>query len=76
MRLVFLGLLASRPASTMRARALPLARPGRRGHEVTVIMPPWQRPGGGRPRLGGRAVPGLRPVNVSSAVCACPVWAT
>lgn len=65
MRLVFLGPFGLAPKGTMRARALPLARAlARRGHEVTVIMPPWQRP-----EEAGRAwedaVPGLRLVNVS-----------
>ena len=65
MRLVFLGPFGLAPKGTMRARALPLARAlARLGHEVTVIMPPWQRP-----EEAGRAwedaVPGLRLVNVS-----------
>ena len=65
MRLVFLGPFGLAPKGTMRARALPLARAlARLGHEVTVIMPPWQRPEEAD-RAWEDAVPGLRLVNVS-----------
>ncbi|MFI0609945.1 MAG: glycosyltransferase family 4 protein [Anaerolineae bacterium] len=65
MRLVFLGPFGLAPKGTMRARALPLARAlARMGHEVTVIMPPWQRPEEAD-RDWEDAVPGLRLVNVS-----------
>lgn len=65
MRLVFLGPFGLAPKGTMRARALPLARAlARLGHEVTVIMPPWQRPEEAD-RDWEDAVPGLRLVNVS-----------
>lgn len=65
MRLVFLGPFGLAPKGTMRARALPLARAlSRLGHEVTVIMPPWQRPEEAN-RSWEDEVPGLRLVNVS-----------
>lgn len=40
-----LGPFGLHPKGTMRARALPAARAlARRGHRVTLIMPPWQTP--------------------------------
>ncbi|MBI4496760.1 MAG: glycosyltransferase family 4 protein [Chloroflexi bacterium] len=45
MRLVFVGTFGLHPKSTMRLRALPLARAlARRGHTVTVLLPPWDAP--------------------------------
>lgn len=72
MRLVFLGPFGLAPKGTMRARALPLARAlARLGHEVTVIMPPWQRPAEAG-RSWEDAVPGLRLVYVSLAGLGLP----
>lgn len=73
MRLVFLGPFGLAPKGTMRARALPLARAlARAGHEVTLLMPPWQQP-----ETAGRAwddaVPGVRLVNVSLAGLGIPL---
>ncbi|HSH03364.1 MAG TPA: glycosyltransferase, partial [Anaerolineae bacterium] len=50
MRVVMVGPFGFHPNKTMRSRALPLARGlVARGHEVLVVMPPWQTPAeGGR----------------------------
>lgn len=46
MNIVMLGPFGLHPKGTMRARALPAARAlAARGHEVTVLMPPWHTPG-------------------------------
>lgn len=73
MRLVFLGPFGLAPKGSMRARALPLARAlARRGHEVALVMPPWQQP-----ETAGRAwddaVPGVRLVYVSLAGLGIPL---
>jgi glycosyltransferase involved in cell wall biosynthesis len=45
MRIVMIGPFGLRPLGTMSARALPLALAlVRRGHQVTVLVPPWQNP--------------------------------
>jgi len=45
MRIVMIGPFGLRPLGTMSARALPMARAlARRGHEVTLLLPPWQNP--------------------------------
>jgi len=45
MRVVMLGPFGLRPRATMAARALPLARSlVARGHDLTVLLPPWQNP--------------------------------
>ncbi len=45
MNVVFVGPFALSPKSTMRVRALPIARElVRRGHRVTVLLPPWDNP--------------------------------
>lgn len=45
MRIVMIGPFGLHPKSTMRSRALGLARPlVARGHEVTLIMPPFHTP--------------------------------
>ena len=45
MKIVFAGTFGMAPKSTMRVRALPLAQAlVRRGHEVTVVLPPWDDP--------------------------------
>ncbi len=45
MRLVFVGPFGMRPRGTMAVRALPLAKAlVRRGHRVTMLLPPWQNP--------------------------------
>ncbi|HHE71105.1 MAG TPA: hypothetical protein ENL34_02325, partial [Chloroflexi bacterium] len=42
---VMVGPFGLRPRMTMEARALPLARSlVRRGHAVTLLLPPWQNP--------------------------------
>lgn len=72
MRLVFLGPFGLAPKGTMRARALPLARAlARMGHEVTLVMPPWQRPASAG-RSWEDAVPGVRLVHVSLAGLGLP----
>src|SRR2546428_746888 len=44
-RVVFVGSFGLYPKGTMRARAVPLARELRRlGHEVVVVIPPWDYP--------------------------------
>lgn len=43
--IVMIGPFGLRPRGTMRARALPMARAlVRRGHRVTLLLPPWQNP--------------------------------
>ena len=43
MRIVMIGPFGLHPNKTMASRALGLARPfAQRGHQVTIIMPPWQ----------------------------------
>ncbi|MBM4467742.1 MAG: glycosyltransferase family 4 protein [Chloroflexi bacterium] len=45
MRIAMIGLFGLRPKGTMSVRALPLARAlVAKGHEVSVIMPPWSYP--------------------------------
>jgi glycosyltransferase involved in cell wall biosynthesis len=45
MNIVFTGTFAMAPKSTMRARALPLARGlAAAGHTVTMVLPPWDNP--------------------------------
>ena len=45
MNIVFVGTFALAPKSTMQARALPLAQAlVRRGHTVTLALPPWDNP--------------------------------
>ena len=45
MRIVFVGPFALQPKRTMAVRALPLARAlVKRGHEVSVVLPPWDWP--------------------------------
>lgn len=45
MNIVFAGTFGMAPKSTMRVRALPLAQAlVRRGHEVTLVLPPWDDP--------------------------------
>lgn len=45
MRIAMVGPFGFHPKKTMRARAFRLARPlARRGHEVTLFMPPWHTP--------------------------------
>jgi len=42
---VMIGPFGRRPRGTMRARALPMARAlARRGHQVTILLPPWPGP--------------------------------
>lgn len=43
--IVMVGPFGLRPRGTMRARALPMAQAlARRGHRVTLVLPPWQSP--------------------------------
>ncbi len=45
MNIVMVGPFGLQPRMTMRMRALPLARAlVRRGHAITVLLPPWQNP--------------------------------
>ena len=45
MKIVFASTFGMAPKSTMPGRALPLAQAlGRRGHEVTLLLPPWDNP--------------------------------
>lgn len=45
MNIVMVGPFGLQPRMTMRMRALPLARAlVRRGHAVTMLLPPWQNP--------------------------------
>jgi glycosyltransferase involved in cell wall biosynthesis len=45
MRVAMVGPFGLHPNKTMASRALGLARPlGQRGHQVIVLMPPWQTP--------------------------------
>ncbi|MFH1485620.1 MAG: glycosyltransferase family 4 protein [Chloroflexota bacterium] len=45
MRIVFLGTFAMYPKGTISARALPLAQAlTKRGHSVSVVIPPWDNP--------------------------------
>jgi glycosyltransferase involved in cell wall biosynthesis len=46
MRIAMIGPFGLSPKSTMRSRALGLARPlAARGHQVRLFMPPWHTPG-------------------------------
>ncbi|MGB9723771.1 MAG: glycosyltransferase family 4 protein [Chloroflexia bacterium] len=45
MKIVLIAPFATRPKGTTRARVLPLARAlASRGHQVTVLIPPWDAP--------------------------------
>ena len=45
MKIVMVGPFGLRPRGTMSVRALPLAKAlVRRGHEATLLLPPWQNP--------------------------------
>jgi glycosyltransferase involved in cell wall biosynthesis len=45
MRIVMVGPFGMQPRMTMRVRALPLGKAlVRRGHAVTLLLPPWQNP--------------------------------
>lgn len=45
LRIVMIGPFGLRPRGTMSARALPLAKAlAQRGHQVVLLMPPWQNP--------------------------------
>ena len=45
MNIVFIGPFGLQPKSTMRVRALPLAKAlVRRGHRLTLLLPPWDDP--------------------------------
>lgn len=63
LRLVFIAPFATRPKATTGARVLPLARAlAARGHAVTVLVPPYDRPeeGGQTYAVGGARVEALR----------------
>jgi len=63
MRIAMVGPFGLRPKGTMSARALPLAKAlRRRGHEVSLIIPPWQTP-----EESGRdySEEGIRIINIS-----------
>lgn len=68
MRIAMIGPFGLRPRGTMSGRALPLARAlVKRGHAVTVLLPPWQNPedAGRRGEEGGVLVENLPlPVKV------------
>ncbi len=60
MHIVMLGPFGLHPKSTMLRRALPAARAlARRGHAVTLVMPPWHTPAEAG-RAWDDAVPGVR----------------
>ena len=60
MRIVMLGPFGLHPKGTMRARAVPAARAlALRGHQVTVIMPPWHTPENAGQAWAGD-IPGVR----------------
>jgi hypothetical protein len=63
MKIVFIGPFGLQPKTTMRVRALPLAKAlAARGHTVTLLIPPWDDPD----RSGQRWVEeGVAVVNVS-----------
>lgn len=67
MNVVMLGPFGLHPKGTMRARALPAARAlARRGHRVTVVMPPWHTPGeAGRAWADGESGVALEYVSLS-----------
>ena len=45
MNIVFVGAFGLAPKSTMKVRALPLAKAlARRGHRLTMVLPPWDNP--------------------------------
>lgn len=63
MNIVFTGTFALSPKGTMKARALPLAQAlVRRGHRVTMVLPPWDNPGdaGTALEVGGVPIINLR----------------
>ncbi|MDQ3699729.1 MAG: glycosyltransferase family 4 protein [Chloroflexota bacterium] len=63
LRLVFIAPFATQPKATTGARVLPLARAlAARGHAVTVLVPPYDRPeeGGQTYEVGGARVEALR----------------
>lgn len=68
LRIVYVGTFGMAPKSTMRSRALPLARTlAAQGHRVTLVLPPWDNPAesgraydeGGVPVLNLRLPPRL-----------------
>jgi len=72
MTIAMLGPFGLRPKGTMLRRALPAARAlARRGHRVTVIMPPWHTPAEGG-RTWDDAVAGVRLEYVSLAGLGAP----
>jgi glycosyltransferase involved in cell wall biosynthesis len=71
MKIVMVGPFGLRPRGTMSVRALPLAKAlVRRGHAVTLLLPPWQNP-----EDAGRAwrEDGVRVENVALPV-GVPGW--
>ncbi|NLS78362.1 MAG: glycosyltransferase family 4 protein [Chloroflexi bacterium] len=72
MRIAFVGPFGLRPKGTMSARALPLARAlHRRGHEVSLFLPPWDYPAD-----AGRTdeINGVRVVHVPLPTAPSPFW--
>lgn len=58
MRVVFLGTFGLHPKGTMRARALPMAQAlAALGHQVTLVLPPWDYPPHSGLRLKAGDVP-------------------
>lgn len=72
MRIVFVGGFGIAPKSTIPVRAMPMARElVRRGHEVTVLLPPWDNPSdSGRGYEDG----GVRVVNVALPAPVPGIW--
>lgn len=72
MRIVMLGPFGLHPKSTMLRRALPAARAlARRGHAVTLVMPPWHTPAEAG-RAWDDAVAGVRVEHVTLGGLAVP----
>jgi glycosyltransferase involved in cell wall biosynthesis len=67
-RVVFIAPFAEAPKATTSARIIPLARAvARRGHDVTVLVPPYDNPAeGGRERVDGGVR--IRTLHVPGAV--------
>src|SRR6266542_3041977 len=63
MQIVMVGPFGLAPKQTMRLRALPIAQAlARRGHRVTLLLPPWSNPqaSGSFEELGGVRIVNLR----------------
>lgn len=71
MRIVFIGTFGLYPKGTVRDRAVPLAQALlERGHEVTVLVPPWDNPGDSGRVVG---IGGVKVINIRIPL-AIPLW--